>query len=76
MQWQANPPSKLVEEICKQATELGTMFADCVDGLLLDPRTATVDDLNPLASISIQLGISDVNLIIYTNYKVILIKEW
>ncbi|KAJ9146099.1 hypothetical protein P3X46_028409 [Hevea brasiliensis] len=53
-----NAPSKLVEDVCNQAKELGTKFADCVDGLLLDPTSATAN-LTTLAHISIQLGISN-----------------
>ncbi|KAF2291112.1 hypothetical protein GH714_020161 [Hevea brasiliensis] len=50
MQSIGNAPSKLVEDVCNQAKELGTKFADCVDGLLLDPTSA--QQISPLLPIS------------------------
>ncbi|KAJ6876700.1 hypothetical protein NC651_029642 [Populus alba x Populus x berolinensis] len=54
----ANAPSKLMQDICKETAKSHGSYDDCVSALELDP-TADSADINKLAKISLQLGISN-----------------
>ncbi|KAL3573430.1 hypothetical protein D5086_024043 [Populus alba] len=54
----ANAPSILMQDICKETAKSHGSYDDCVSALELDP-TADSADINKLAKISLQLGISN-----------------